>query len=314
MLSMLQSKRRALGGKAMRAFFEYSSAAGRASPPARKALAEVEVLRDIAYGPDAVHRLDVYRPRQMRGRAPAVLYIHGGGFRILSKDTHWLMGLAFARMGAVVFSIDYRLAPRHPFPAAAQDSCRAAIWVHAHAEEYGADATRLAIAGESAGANLTCAVGVATAWRRPEPWAAAVFDAGVRAKALFPACGILQATDVERFRRRKPQISRFVHDRLVETGHGYVPPGTPAPLADPLCIIEQAEPPERDLPPMFIPCGTRDPLLDDSRRLADALAARTVPHDLRVYPGGVHAFHAFAFREDARQCWRDHRAFFDAWV
>lgn len=299
----------------MRAFFEYTSAAGRASPPARKALADIDILRDIPYGPESIHRLDVYRPKHLHGPAPTVLYIHGGGFRILSKDTHWIMGLAFARMGAVVFSIDYRLAPKHPFPAAAQDSCRAAVWVQQHAHEYGGDVSRLAVAGESAGANLACVVGVASAWRRPEPWAAEVFDAGVQPKALFPACGLLQATDVERIRRRRPDISRFVFDRLLETGNGYVQSDSSnAALADPLCIIEEAGEPDRPLAPMFIPCGTKDPLLEDSRRLARALDTRGVANDLRIYPGGVHAFHAFAFRKEAQQCWRDHRAFFEDWI
>jgi acetyl esterase len=87
-----------------------------------------------------------------------------------------------------------------------------------------------------------------------------------------------------------------------------------AELADPLCIIEQPGEPDRPLAPMFIPCGTKDPLLEDSRRLARALDTRGVANDLQIYPGGVHAFHAFAFREEARQCWRDHRAFFERWV
>ena len=53
-----------------------------------------------------------------------MLYVHGGGFRILSKDTHWIMGLAFARRGFLVFNIGYRLAPKHPFPAAIADAVR----------------------------------------------------------------------------------------------------------------------------------------------------------------------------------------------
>ena len=59
--------------------------------------------------------------------------MHGGAFQSLSKDTHWLMGLAFARRGYVVFSINYRLAPKHRFPAGLQDACTAARWVHENA-------------------------------------------------------------------------------------------------------------------------------------------------------------------------------------
>lgn len=316
-MSLIQRVSRArqkAGGKTIQAFFRGVSAAGRAHPKAQRALGALEIIRDVPFGPLPAHTLDVYRPRDLDGPAPAVLYIHGGGFRILSKDTHWLMGITFARMGAIVFSINYRLAPKHRFPAAIEDACRAAVWVRQHAADYGADPDRIAIAGESAGANLACAVGVAAAWRRPEPWAAEVFDAGLQPRAIFPACGMLQVSDVERLIRRKPGISRFVQDRMLETAHGYLGDATATPMADPLLLLESDATPDRPLPPMFIPCGTRDPLLDDSRRLAAALAARGIPHELRIYPGGVHAFHAFAFAPSARECWRHHRAFFDQHV
>lgn len=297
----------------MELFFRTLSGASRQHPAARRRLARVEHLRDISYGPEAAHHLDVYRAPGVEGPRPAVLYLHGGAFQILSKETHWLMALAFVRMGGVVFVADYRLAPEHPYPAAAQDACRAALWVQQNAARYGADPSRLVVAGESAGANLALAVTVAASYRRPEPWAAAVFDAGVRPVLTFPACGMLQVTDPGRFIRRKPGMSRFVQSRLQEVEGGYlrgVDPG-PGSLADPLCVLETAGPPERPLPPMFAPCGTADPLLDDTRRLGAALDRLGVPHEERYYPGEVHAFHALYFREAARRCWRDHSAFWD---
>lgn len=314
LIQRVQRARQKAGGKTVQAFFQGVSAAGRAHPKARRALGALEIIRDVPYGPLPVHTLDVYRPRELDGPAPAVLYIHGGGFRILSKDTHWLMGITFARMGAIVFSINYRLAPKHPYPAAVQDACQAAAWLQRHAADFGADPDRIAIAGESAGANLACSVGVAAAWKRPEPWAAEVFDAGLRPRALFPACGMLQVSDVERLIRRKPKISRFVQDRMFETAHGYLGSATDTALADPLLILESDAEPDRPIAPMFIPCGTRDPLLDDSRRLAAACARRGVAHELRIYPGGIHAFHAFAFVPSAVECWRHHGAFFQRHV
>src|SRR5262249_44986918 len=88
---------------------------GGSAPPARRGALHprghpgrhgVEVLRDIPYraGGAEAHTLDVYRPVRRDGRRPVVLYVHGGAFRILSKDTHWMMGLAFARRGYVVFN------------------------------------------------------------------------------------------------------------------------------------------------------------------------------------------------------------------
>src|SRR5690606_5988723 len=125
-------------------------------------------------GPE--HRLDVYRPAHAEGPRPVVLYVHGGGFRILSKETHWLMGLYFARRGYVVFNIGYRLAPKHPFPAALEDSADALGWVVQNAHRYGGDPTRLVLAGESAGANLVTSLTLACCYRREEPYARRVFD------------------------------------------------------------------------------------------------------------------------------------------
>ena len=198
----------------------------------------MERILDVPYLDDAHahHRLDVYRPVKRDGPLPVVLYIHGGGFRILSKDTHWLMAIAFARRGYVVFNINYRLAPRHPFPAAVEDGCAALAWVVENAARFGGDADRLVLAGESAGANLATSLAVAASSPRPEPWARRVWDAGARPGAVLPACGILQVTDVDRFARRK-RLSAFLRDRLHEVEDGYLPsthPRGPArDLADP---------------------------------------------------------------------------------
>src|SRR5215468_3738307 len=99
--------------------FRGLSRLGQLHPLADPASHGVDVIRDVAYRPTGrrAHRLDVYLPRDRHrrrrgeGPLPVVLYIHGGGFRILSKETHWMMGLAFARRGYLVFNINYRLAP-----------------------------------------------------------------------------------------------------------------------------------------------------------------------------------------------------------
>src|SRR5690606_7492163 len=143
----------------------------------------------------AEHRLDVYRPRD-RGRAlPIVFYVHGGGFRILSKDTHWLMGLAFARRGYLVFNIGYRLAPEHPFPCAVEDVADAFAWMVDHAEADGGDLSRVVYAGESAGANLVTSLALQTVFEREESFARRVFETGISPKAVVPACGLFQVSD-----------------------------------------------------------------------------------------------------------------------
>ena len=106
------------------AFFESLSATGRLHPAASPKRHGVELESDIAYGPDPrFHKLDLYRPIHKPKPWPVVFYAHGGAFHLLSKDTHWLMGLVFARFGYLVVNISYRLAPKHPYPAAIEDTC-----------------------------------------------------------------------------------------------------------------------------------------------------------------------------------------------
>ena len=280
----------------------------------------MEVIRNVPYQPTGLHEhlLDVYRPRDagQNSRLPVALYVHGGGFRILSKDTHWLMGLAFARRGYVVFNISYRLAPRHPFPAAVEDACSAFSWVVDNAERYGGDASRMVLAGESAGANLVTSLALATAYPRPEPWARAVWESGVRPRAVVPACGMLQVTDPQRFRRRWPHMRPF-HQRPAARGERCLPArqrrsrAARAGPCRPAVLFERGAAPERPLPPFFVPCGTKDPLIDDSRRLASALERLGVEHEARYYPGEVHAFHAMVWRPNARRCWKHTFSFLD---
>ncbi|GAB4197438.1 MAG: hypothetical protein OHK0013_05620 [Sandaracinaceae bacterium] len=304
-------------------FFRTAATVGKLHPRARPEHHGVEIVRDVRYAPGSstAHLLDVYRPRghQPGELRPALLYVHGGGFRILSKDTHWVMGLAFARRGYVVFSINYRLAPAHPFPAAVQDCAAAYAWVAEHARAWGGDPERLVLAGESAGANLVTSLAVSACFERPEEHARRVAETGVVPRAVLPACGLLQVSDPGRFSRRKPGLRRVVADRIEEVSHAYLGPldhpshyGSPElDLADPLVLLERADPPARPLPPFFAPCGTADPLLDDTRRLAAALRARHVPVQDVYYPGEVHAFHAFVFRAQAKKCWADTFAFLD---
>ncbi|HEX3634974.1 MAG TPA: alpha/beta hydrolase [Paraburkholderia sp.] len=93
--------------------------------------------------------------------APALVYYHGGGFTVGSVDTHDALCRMFARDGrCAVLSVDYRLAPEYKFPTAVDDAFDALSWLHAHAAEYGVDAARLAVGGDSAGGTLAtvCAV------------------------------------------------------------------------------------------------------------------------------------------------------------
>ncbi len=278
----------------------------------------IEVIKHVSYLPsgDADHTLDVYVPRRRAGTLlPAVLYIHGGSFRNLSKEHLWFAALTFARRGYVVFNLEYRRGGAHRYPTALADVCAAAVWTKEHGARFGADMNRLVVAGESAGANLAMALAVACSYRRDEPWARSVWNASVTPQAVALGCGIFQVSEPERFRpegRLGPWISECIRD----VAHNYLPDPAAAPgvypLADPLLVIEGAAAPDRPLPPFFLGVGDRDPLREDTERFARALARLGVNHESKRYAGGVHGFHVLLpWTRLARALWEDQFQFLE---
>lgn len=305
-------EKRRLGAAAFDAIVTLASKMSHKHPGSDPALYGVRVMRDVRYGDPSVpeHTLDIYMPdAPPPGPMPVVLYVHGGGFRLLSKETHWMMAVAFARRGYLVLNIDYRLAPEHPFPAALQDVNRAWLWLLDHAERLGGDLGRIVVAGESAGANLVTSLAIETSYLRPEPWAREVFDRGVQPSAVMAACGIYQVSGVERLMDQVP-VPRLVGDWLLEMRDGYLG-GTyhettsDIELADPLTILERGQRPVRPLPPFFLPVGGADVLVDDTLRLARALDALGVPQAHEIYDGEPHAFHMLTWRAASKRLWKD---------
>ena len=283
----------------------------RALPIAHPRLHGVEVVRDVRYCDShrRAHLLDVYRPRKRTKPRPVVLYVHGGGFGIMHKDSHWLLAMIFARAGYVVFNISYRLAPVDPFPAAVEDVCEAYAWAVRHAREWGGDPDRIVLAGDSAGGNLVTALALAACYRRDEPYARRVFDTGVVPRAVVPTSAIFQVTDCARFGRDR-KLHPFVTWVLVGVERAYlrghhVRDTAVLDLADPVCALERGVAPDRPLPAFFVGVGTKDPLLPDTRRLAAALARLGAHCEARYDPGAIHVFHAAIWRRRAREYWRE---------
>jgi len=115
------------------------------------------VERDIAYGPDARHRLDLFRPVAKGAPHPVVVYVHGGGFIGGDKGAEAApfynnIGAWAARGNFLGVTMTYRLAPTHPWPAGAEDVARAVGWLMAYAAAHGGDPSRIFLIGQSAGA------------------------------------------------------------------------------------------------------------------------------------------------------------------
>jgi acetyl esterase/lipase len=117
---------------------------------------------DIEYGnPDGQHlQLDMARPRAGDGPFPAVVCIHGGGFRAGSRKGYDDLCVRLAEQGYVAVTVSYRLAPKYPFPAAIHDTKAAVRWLRAHAKMYKIDPDRIGVTGGSAGGHLAQFLGV----------------------------------------------------------------------------------------------------------------------------------------------------------
>lgn len=296
--------RRRAGALILDWFFTILGALGRLHPWAKAS--DVERLRDIPYRATGLrdHLLDIYRPAERSGLLPIVIHIHGGSFRVLSKDTHWSPAIIFARAGCLCFNINYRLAPKHRFPSQLEDAVEAYRFVLEHAEEYGGDPKRVIVAGESAGGNLTLALAVAASYAREEESCRRIFELDHQPLAIVPTCGILDLEDPERFAALGVRNWLFM-DRIRTVSHSYLPFTGEAPMASPLRILEESPPPARAFPPTFVGCGGADPILDDSRRLKPALDTIGAPCVEAYYAGETHAFNLQAWTDASKQYWSD---------
>jgi acetyl esterase len=129
-----------------------------AMPPVGRDLPMASVQDRAVPGPEGPIPVRVYDPTGDAG-APVVVFLHGGGFVMGSLDGHDPVCRELAtRVGCIVVSVDYRLAPEHPYPAGLDDATAVVRWVRAHAADVGGDPARVAVAGDSSGGNFAAAV------------------------------------------------------------------------------------------------------------------------------------------------------------
>jgi epsilon-lactone hydrolase len=205
-----------------------------------------------------------------------ILYLHGGGYVVGSINTHRAMVSRIARASnGRALSIDYRLAPEHPFPAAVEDATASYKWLLAQGYKPG----KIVIAGDSAGGGLTIAALLA------------IRDAGLPMPA--GAVPISPWTDLEgtgeSVRTRAARDVMVTQDNLQSSAKQYY--GTNDPK-DPLVSPVHAN--YRGLPPMLIQVGDAEILLDDATRVAKSAKAAGVEVDLEVWDEMPHVWHVFA--------------------
>lgn len=229
-------------------------------------------------GPGGPLRLRIYEPHKLERPAPALLYIHGGGWVIGDLDTHDGPCSRLAELGeCVVLALEYRLAPEHKFPAAVDDAVAAFRWLAEQAEVLGLDPTRLAVAGDSAGGNLSTVISQ-TATREHWPvrpclqlllYPGLDFRRGHASHRAFADGYLLTAASIEWFMNHYLRGPEDIHDIRV------------SPLLAPDL---------RGLPPAYISTAGFDPLRDEAHEYAQRLRDAGVPVELVENPSLVHGF------------------------
>jgi acetyl esterase/lipase len=239
--------------------------------------AGIEEARAVEYRrvDGAPLHLDVARPSS--GTHPLVVFVHGGGWEVGDRGYHSTDIRVLAGLGYVAASIDYRLAPEHPFPAAVSD-VRCAVRYLATRADLGIDPRRIALIGFSAGAHLAALVAVTPSAPSLDDVACALDPAPVRAVVAYFGIYDLSRTDDFRSRTRT----------MLETFLGSDATSDRARLASPLHAVS------RDAPAMLLIHGTEDPVIpfEQSVEMRDALLQHQVPADLVAVDFG----HGFLLR------------------
>jgi acetyl esterase len=243
-------------------------------------LPELEEVAERAIpGPRGPVALRLYRPRAEAGGGalPVLLFFHGGGWVFGDLDTHdgvcrWLAHEAHC----LVASVDYRLAPEHKFPAGLEDCMAALAWIADNGGEVGGDPSRLAVGGDSAGGNLAAAVAQLARDRGRPPL---VFQLLIYPATDFTADNESLKANGEGYLLSKAAID-WTKSRYLSAAHEERDPRASPALAEELA----------GLPPALVMTAEYDPLRDEGRAYAEAMAAAGIEVRHLDYAGMIHGF------------------------
>jgi acetyl esterase len=244
----------------------------------RTNIAVAQVFDRVLPGPAGSLPVRVYSPVDDAQPLPGLVYFHGGGLVAGSIETHDTIARGLASSGGCrVLSVEYRLAPEHPFPAALQDALAAIQYIAAHASEFHVDAARLGVAGDSAGATL----------------AAAACQSAARSRSPAIALQLLICPILD-YSRTTPSRLELASGYLVDQAtldHDlmhYLPPGTDPsdPRVSPL-LAEHLD----GLPKTLIHTAEFDPLRDEGRNYFERLTRAGIEVSYTCHPGMIHLFY-----------------------
>jgi acetyl esterase len=256
--------------------------------PRRQFHPELRVQNRSIDGPAGPINIRIYWPPTDHGTPPVLLFFHGGGFVVGDLDTHDGTCRQHAvGASAVVVSVEYRLAPEHPYPAAVDDAWAATQWVAEHGSEIGADADRLAVAGDSAGGTISAVIA-----QRARDCADSADGVGV--KLLFQLLwypSTMWDPSLPSFTENadaavldRAAIAAFSRWYAGEVDLSDPPPGMAPGRAENLA----------GLPAAYIAVAGHDPLRDDGIRYGELLAAAGVPVEVDNAETLVHGYVGYA--------------------
>jgi acetyl esterase len=247
----------------------------RAVPPPHPAQVACVVDRTVP-SPAGDIAVRIYWPEGTPGPMPVVVFAHGGGFVFCDLDSHDELCRAMANgIGAVVVSVDYRLAPESPWPAAAEDVYAVADWATQQAGTLGADPGRLLVAGDSAGGNLAAVTALMARDRDWPPIAGQLLVYPVIAADFGTASYQSYGEGYYNTAAAMAWYWDQYAPKLVDRSHPYA-----SPLRARLT----------DLPPAVVITAECDPLSSEGEHYAKALVAAGVPAIHRNYAGAIHGF------------------------
>jgi acetyl esterase/lipase len=224
----------------------------------------------------------VYRPRERPVRLPALVWIHGGGYVLgsMARDDLLAAHLSAAAQ-CVVVSVDYRLAPEHPFPAPVEDCYAALAWLAASSEALGVDPARIAIGGASAGGGLAAGLALLARDRG---------EVAVRFQLLvYP---MIDDRNVAPAGPGAPDTFVWSRENNAMGWRAYLGGAPGGADISPYAAAARAAD-LAGLPPAYIPVGDVDLFLEENLEYARRLLAAGVPTELHVYPGAFHGFNGF---------------------
>jgi len=258
-----------------RAYYLQARLVTNPEPPELKSVAPLSIP-----SPAGAIPARIYTPMKLRdanGLAPCLVFFHGGGWVIGDLDSHDVVCRKLAHEGElIVISVDYRLAPEHKFPAAADDAIAATTWISGNAKQLGIDAARLSVGGDSAGGNLAAVV--------------ALSARDGNGPAISGQVLIYPATDFSMTHpsHSEPETSILLTHTVIKWFRDHYL-NSPADAADWRASPARAKS-LAGLPPAYVLTAGADPLRDEGFEYAERLKADGVAVTFRTFPGQFHGF------------------------